>query len=54
MFLMYITADALWIWMEPEALPSLQPVILGTAVALTLPPLVELCAGALMLSINCH
>ena len=29
MFLMYIVADAVWIWMEPEALPSLQPVILG-------------------------
>jgi len=29
MFLMYIAADAAWIWMEPDALPSLQPVILG-------------------------
>ncbi|KAK9826081.1 hypothetical protein WJX81_000287 [Elliptochloris bilobata] len=29
MFLMYIVADAVWIWMEPDALPSLQPVILG-------------------------
>lgn len=29
MFLMYIAADAAWVWMEPDALPSLQPVILG-------------------------
>ncbi len=29
MFLMYIAADAAWIWMEPDALPSLQPVIFG-------------------------
>ena len=33
MFLMYIVADAVWIWMEPEALPSLQPVILGAPAA---------------------